>query len=97
MEMKKRLRAAIRGLYSRCLVSIYFCACGGARLTICSIGRFTDPAKVSEDLQAFAKLNESRLYKLLSTCLDPQVDLKTLVKSSVSLPALSYTHQNVLT
>ena len=37
-----------------------------------------------EDLHAFAKLNEGRLYKLLKTCMDTQVDLKSLVKSTVS-------------
>lgn len=36
-----------------------------------------------EDLHAFAKLNEGRLYKLLKTCMDIQVDLKSLVKSTV--------------
>lgn len=44
---------------------------------------FVDPVKAAEDLQSFANLNESRLYKLLKTCLDPQTDLKSLVKSSV--------------
>ena len=46
---------------------------------------FVDPVKAAEDLQSFANLNENRLYKLLKTCLDPQTDLKTLVKSSVCL------------
>ncbi|KZT28070.1 hypothetical protein NEOLEDRAFT_1130032 [Neolentinus lepideus HHB14362 ss-1] len=41
-----------------------------------------DPQKVSEDLHTFAKLNERRLYKLLSTCMDPQVDLKALIKAT---------------
>jgi len=44
---------------------------------------FPDPVKASEDLKAFAKLNENRLYKLLKTCLDPQTDLKILVRSMV--------------
>ncbi|KAF8899783.1 armadillo-type protein [Gymnopilus junonius] len=43
---------------------------------------FPDPVKASEDLQAFAKLNENRLYKLLKICMSPQTDVKTLVKSS---------------
>ncbi|PPQ70235.1 hypothetical protein CVT25_011295 [Psilocybe cyanescens] len=43
---------------------------------------FGDSIKASEDLLAFAKLNENRLYKLLKTCMDPQTDLKTLIKSS---------------
>ena len=46
---------------------------------------FPDPQKATEDLHAFAKLNEGRLYKLLKTCMDTQVDLKSLVKSTVSL------------
>ncbi|KAF8726601.1 hypothetical protein AX14_007667 [Amanita brunnescens Koide BX004] len=45
-------------------------------------GSFNDPHKVAEDLQTFAKLNEPRLYKLLKTCMDPQTDLKGLVKAT---------------
>ncbi|KAF8624977.1 hypothetical protein AX15_005612 [Amanita polypyramis BW_CC] len=45
-------------------------------------GTFSDPHKATEDLQGFAKLNEPRLYKLLKTCMDPQTDLKGLVKST---------------
>ncbi|KAI0264684.1 armadillo-type protein [Gloeopeniophorella convolvens] len=41
-----------------------------------------DPQKAVDDLSAFAKLNESRLYKLLEVCMDPQTNLKLLVKSS---------------
>lgn len=48
---------------------------------------FPDPQKVTDDLQTFAKLNESRLYKLLKTCMDSQTDLKGLVKASVSTSA----------
>ena len=63
-------------------------------------GTFPDPVKASEDLQAFAKLNEARLYKLLKTCRDAQTDLKGLIKTSVwsLLPAywLYLTH-DVLT
>ncbi|KAI0777199.1 hypothetical protein BD413DRAFT_514292 [Trametes elegans] len=44
-------------------------------------GQFPDPHKAVEDLQAFAKLNEGRLYKLLRTCMDLQTDLKGLVKA----------------
>lgn len=43
-----------------------------------------DPVKAAEDLENFARLNENRLYKLLKTCIDPQTDLKTVAKSSVS-------------
>ena len=46
---------------------------------------FAEPIKVAEDLQAFAKLNENRLYKWLGTCLDSQTDIKGLVKAQVSL------------
>lgn len=49
-----------------------------------NLGSFPDPQKVADDLHAFAKLNESRLYKLLKTCMDTQTDLKTLVKSTAS-------------
>ncbi|KAF9559464.1 hypothetical protein CPC08DRAFT_763333 [Agrocybe pediades] len=44
-------------------------------------GSFPDPVKAAEDFHTFAKLNENRLYKLLKTYMDPQTDLKTLVKS----------------
>ncbi|KAL0574121.1 Sister chromatid cohesion protein pds5 [Marasmius crinis-equi] len=43
---------------------------------------FPDPSKAAEDLRAFASLNESRLYKLLKTCMDVQTDLKGLIKAS---------------
>ncbi|THH06894.1 hypothetical protein EW145_g3765 [Phellinidium pouzarii] len=43
---------------------------------------FSDPQKTAEDLQTFASINEQRLYKLLKTCMDPQTDLKGLVKAS---------------
>ncbi|KAI0037137.1 cohesin-associated protein Pds5 [Vararia minispora EC-137] len=45
-------------------------------------GAFLDRQRASDDLLAFAKLNEGRLYKLLKTCLDTQTDLRTLAKSS---------------
>jgi hypothetical protein len=48
-------------------------------------GTFPDPVKASEDLNAFAKLNEARLYKLLKTCMDAQTDLKGLIKATVWL------------
>jgi hypothetical protein len=44
---------------------------------------FPDSQKAADDLSAFSKLNESRLYKLLDTCMDTQTSLKSLVKSSV--------------
>ncbi|KAI0280430.1 armadillo-type protein [Russula aff. rugulosa BPL654] len=39
---------------------------------------FPDPQKAADDLSAFSKLNESRLYKLLDTCMDTQTSLKSL-------------------
>jgi len=56
--------------------------CGSHTFTL--LGQFPDPQKAAEDLHAFAKLNERRLYKLLTTCMDPQTDLKSLVKATVS-------------
>jgi sister-chromatid-cohesion protein PDS5 len=47
------------------------------------VGIFSDPHKVSEDLHNFATLNEGRLYKLMKTCMDPQTDLKGLMKATV--------------
>ena len=44
---------------------------------------FPDPVKAADDLRTFAKMNESRLYKLLRNAMDVQVDLKSLVKSTV--------------
>ena len=40
-----------------------------------------DPERAMTDLHAFAKLNDSRIYRLIRTCFDPQTDLKTAVKS----------------
>lgn len=48
-----------------------------------SLATYPDPQRAIEDLTAFAKLNEARLYKLLKTCMDSQTDIKTVVKSSV--------------
>ncbi|KAF7350447.1 Sister chromatid cohesion protein pds5 [Mycena venus] len=45
-------------------------------------GSSADPHKTSEDLHAFAKLNEQRLYKLFKTCMELQTDLKSLVKAT---------------
>lgn len=53
------------------------------------IATFTDPQRATDDLQTFAKMNEKRLYKLLRTVMDPQTDLKTLVKTTVSLPSFA--------
>ncbi|GJJ10554.1 hypothetical protein Clacol_004781 [Clathrus columnatus] len=60
--------------------------------------QFPDRTKAAEDLHAFAKVNENRLYKLLKLCMDTQVDLRTLIKTSVnsmsSCLARSYLLQN---
>jgi sister chromatid cohesion protein PDS5 len=47
----------------------------------CLAATFPEPLKAKDDLQAFAKLNENRLFKLAKTCLDSQTDLKALAKS----------------
>jgi hypothetical protein len=54
-------------------------------VTLRFTGQFPDPQKAAEDLHTFAKLNEDRLYKLLSTCMDTQTDLKSLIKATVSV------------
>ncbi|QRW23437.1 sister chromatid cohesion protein [Rhizoctonia solani] len=46
------------------------------------VAQSADASKLADDLRTFAKLNESRLYKLLKTCVDPQTDLKALIKST---------------
>lgn len=47
--------------------------------------RFSNPVKIEDDLTAFAKRNDRRLYKLLKTCMDLQTDLKGIVKASVRI------------
>ncbi|SNX85250.1 related to PDS5 - precocious dissociation of sister chromatids [Melanopsichium pennsylvanicum] len=42
---------------------------------------FPERERAKTDLHAFAKLNDTRIYKLMRTCFDPQTDLKTAVKS----------------
>lgn len=45
------------------------------------LGRtFPDPRRAKDDLHKFAKMNESRLYVLLKKLMDPQSDLKTILK-----------------
>ncbi|KAK4057405.1 Sister chromatid cohesion protein pds5 [Microbotryomycetes sp. JL221] len=43
--------------------------------------RSPDHTKTTMDLQKFAKANEKQLYKLLKTLMDPQSDLKMLLKT----------------
>ncbi|KZS86994.1 hypothetical protein SISNIDRAFT_420245 [Sistotremastrum niveocremeum HHB9708] len=45
-------------------------------------GTCADAEKAAEDLHAFAKLNEQRLYKLFRTCMDAAVDLKEVGRAS---------------
>ena len=46
---------------------------------------FADPAKARKDREAFAEANDARLYKLVKGCVDPQSDLRQIVKAKVSL------------
>lgn len=46
-------------------------------------GRFSDHVKAADDLKSFGKLNEARTYKLVTSIIDTQVDLKTMTKSLV--------------
>ena len=55
-----------------------------------------DPNKTAEDLNKFAKANEKQLYKLLKTLLDPQTDLKTLIKNHVSRLCILRAHEPLL-
>jgi sister-chromatid-cohesion protein PDS5 len=44
---------------------------------------YGDPHKAAEDLYAFAKNNDQRQFRLLRTCMDPAVDVKTISKAQV--------------
>lgn len=44
---------------------------------------FADEHKAKKDMMAFAKANEPRLYKLFKAMVDPQSDLRTIMKSKV--------------
>lgn len=61
--------------------------------------QFPDPSKGVSDLKKFAEANEDRLYKLLKSAMDPQTDLKTLVKinvsSAVSKALLASSHRSL--
>lgn len=43
--------------------------------------QFADPDKVPKDLHDFTKLNDVRIYRSIKACLDPQQDLKSLIKN----------------
>ena len=45
---------------------------------------FADPVKARKDLEAFADANDARLYKLVKGCVEPQSDLRQIVKAKVS-------------
>lgn len=53
--------------------------------------RLPDSSKVTEDLGKFVKANEKQLYKLIRILVDPQTDLKLLLKTYVrlSLPSIA--------
>lgn len=53
-------------------------------MTLAALVFTPDPSKAVLDLQEFAEANENRLYRLLRSAMDPQTDLKTLVKINVS-------------
>lgn len=42
---------------------------------------FADAERAMTDLHAFAKLNDTRIYRLMRTCFDPQTDLRTATKA----------------
>lgn len=79
-QVTQRLAALVNHLASKFDDHLPQCACFSTFAT----ATFPDPMKARDDLNAFAKLNESRLYKLLKTCMDVQTDLKGLVKATVS-------------
>lgn len=59
-----------------------FCSLTHDRPRPCT-AHFPNASKASEDLVKFAKLNDNRLYKLLRTMLEPQTELKSLLKAHV--------------
>ena len=70
-------------LASRCSRVGNFCRVKVSKQTLPLAAQLPDPQKAAEDLAAFAKLNEGRLYSLFKACIDVQTDLKTLIKSTV--------------
>ena len=92
-EVVGKLNQVIQKLTSTLLCNIYIAAYLSS-----TTGTFLDPQKAADDLHAFAKLNEGRLYKLFNTCMDTQTDLKALTKatvSSVSMPFTFHTHDSM--
>lgn len=60
------------------------------RAVVARPGQFPDPTKAKNDMDEFADANENRLIKLLKAAMDPQTDLKTLVKINVRLRCLVF-------
>jgi hypothetical protein len=75
--MVRKLNICVQRLSGACHRHIRGCS------TDIPLATFPDPQQAADDLTAFAKFNEGRLYKLLETCMDTQASLKSLVKSSV--------------
>src|ERR1700754_2322110 len=44
---------------------------------------YADSHKAEEDLYSFAKNNDQRQFRLMRTCMDPTIDVKTISKSQV--------------
>jgi sister-chromatid-cohesion protein PDS5 len=57
---------------------------------------FVDVDKAKKDLDAFALANDARMYKLFKACVDPQSDLRTIVKSRVGLARSGTSQQSHL-
>ncbi|RSH92189.1 hypothetical protein EHS25_008604 [Saitozyma podzolica] len=58
---------------------------------------FVDVDKAKKDLDAFALANDARVYKLFKACVDPQSDLRTIVKSRHELlRRLEQSHHDLL-
>ncbi|CAO1625621.1 unnamed protein product [Jaminaea pallidilutea] len=45
------------------------------------VSNMPDRERASHDLSTFAKMNDSRIYRLIKLCLDPVTDLKTYIKA----------------
>ena len=79
-QVKQRLTAFIRQIAGWSNNSYALASLGSnSNLPVTS----HNPQDTADHLKVFAKMNEQRLYKLLKTCMDPQTDLKGLVKSMV--------------
>jgi sister-chromatid-cohesion protein PDS5 len=91
----QRLNAVLQrlsGQSSLLLLPIYFTITGYTIVT------FPDTQRAADDLNSFAKANEGRLYKLFKACIDPQTDLKGLIKATVGFSNFlqSKAHQSMI-